>query len=109
MSYTLIKGEFHIHYPANPLNGPEPDGDTLKFRPDNRELVLALPKPNQPASFNRDGITSIRFEGIDALEIQSRPISKSDFKASRATQSWCIQCSACSTCAASVPTCGKCS
>lgn len=68
MSYTLIKGYFHIHYPATPLNGPEPDGDTLKFQPDDRALITALPKPNQPASFNRDGITSIRFEGIDALE-----------------------------------------
>ena len=68
MSYTLIKGSFHVHYPASPLNGPEPDGDTLKFQPDNRELISALPKPNQPASFNRNGITSIRFEGIDALE-----------------------------------------
>ena len=67
MSYTLIKGYFHIHYPATPLNGPEPDGDTLKFQPDDRALIIALPKPNQPASFNRDGITSIRFEGIDAL------------------------------------------
>jgi endonuclease YncB( thermonuclease family) len=68
MSYTLIKGSFHIHYPASPLNGPEPDGDTLKFQPDDRALIAALPKPNRPASFNRDGITSIRFEGIDALE-----------------------------------------
>jgi endonuclease YncB( thermonuclease family) len=68
MSYTLIKGSFHIHYPASPRNGPEPDGDTLKFQPDDRALIAALPKPNQPASFNRDGITSIRFEGIDALE-----------------------------------------
>ena len=24
MSYTLIKGSFHIHYPANPLSGTEP-------------------------------------------------------------------------------------
>ena len=30
--------------------------------------MLALPKPNQPASFNRDGITTIRLEGIDTLE-----------------------------------------
>ena len=68
MPYTLIKGTFHIHYPARPLNGPEPDGDTIKFKPDNRNLILNLPKPNQSASFNLDGITSIRFEGIDALE-----------------------------------------
>ena len=68
MSYTLIKGSFHIFYPDSPLNGPEPDGDTIKFQPDHKELITALPKPNQPASFNRAGITSIRFEGIDALE-----------------------------------------
>ena len=68
MPYTLIKGTFHIHYPARPLNGPEPDGDTIKFKPHNRNLILNLPKPNQAASFNLDGITSIRFEAIDALE-----------------------------------------
>lgn len=68
MAYTLIKGSFHIHYPATPLNGPEPDGDTIKFQPRNRELITNLPRPNQAASFNQAGITSIRFEGIDALE-----------------------------------------
>ena len=45
MSYTLIKGSFHIHYPANPLSGPEPDGDTLKFQPDQRDSAFP---PNQP-------------------------------------------------------------
>ena len=68
MAYTLIKGTFHIHYPARPLNGPEPDGDTIKFQPVNRALITNLPRPNQAASFNLDGITSIRFEAIDALE-----------------------------------------
>jgi endonuclease YncB( thermonuclease family) len=68
MPYTLIKGTFHIHYPAKPLTGPEPDGDTIKFKPDNRNLILNLPKPNQAASFNLEGLTSIRFEAIDALE-----------------------------------------
>lgn len=68
MSYTLIKGEYHIHYPANPRSGPEPDGDTIKFKPDNRALVESLPRPNRPPGFNRDGITTLRFEGIDTLE-----------------------------------------
>lgn len=68
MPYTLIKGSFHIHYPDTPLNGPEPDGDTLKFQPDNRWLIENLPRPNRPARFNQRGITTIRFEGIDALE-----------------------------------------
>ena len=68
MPYTLIKGTFHIHYPENPLSGPEPDGDTLKFLPDNRQLIENLPRPNRPPKFTQTGITTIRFEGIDALE-----------------------------------------
>lgn len=68
MSYTLIKGTFHIFYPENPRSGPEPDGDTIKFKPDNRQLIEKLPRPNMPAKFNLDGITTIRLEGIDALE-----------------------------------------
>ncbi len=68
MPYTLIKGSFHIYNPDDPHNGPEPDGDTLKFKPHNRQLILNLPKPNHAAKFNLAGLTSIRFEGIDALE-----------------------------------------
>ncbi|TVO53242.1 hypothetical protein FHP91_15740 [Denitromonas halophila] len=68
MAYTLIKGSFHIHYPAIPLSGPEPDGDTIKFQPDNPQLVERLPRPNRMPGFNQAGITSIRFEGVDALE-----------------------------------------
>lgn len=68
MPYTLIKGSFHIHYPESPLNGPEPDGDTIKFQPLNRDLIANLPRPNQAARFTQRGMTSIRFEGIDALE-----------------------------------------
>lgn len=68
MPYTLIKGSFHIHYPDRPLNGPEPDGDTIKFQPTDRDLIATLPRPNQAARFTQTGMTSIRFEGIDALE-----------------------------------------
>ncbi|MBN2441940.1 MAG: lamin tail domain-containing protein [Spirochaetales bacterium] len=68
MSYTLIKGSFHIYYPENPLSGPEPDGDTLKFEPDSRDLIYSLPRANKSPKFTKKGITTIRFEGIDALE-----------------------------------------
>jgi endonuclease YncB( thermonuclease family) len=68
MPYTLIKGSFHIFYPDNPLSGPEPDGDTIKFQPDDKHLVELLPHTSATAKFNLKGITSIRFEGIDALE-----------------------------------------
>jgi endonuclease YncB( thermonuclease family) len=72
MAYTLIKGTFHIHYPDTPRNGPEPDGDTLKFQPDHRDLVESLPKAGRPPRFTQTGITTIRFEGIDALETHFR-------------------------------------
>lgn len=67
-SYALIKGTFHIHYPDNPRSGPQPDGDTLKFLPDTRELIENLPRNGRPPKFTQTGITTIRFEGIDTLE-----------------------------------------
>jgi endonuclease YncB( thermonuclease family) len=69
MSYKLIKGEFHIFYPDLPRMGPEPDGDTLKFLPDNPSLVEDLNRPGGigPA-FNGRRMINLRFEGIDALE-----------------------------------------
>lgn len=69
MSYKLIKGEFHIHYPDRPSQGPEPDGDTLKFKPDNPALVNAIHKPGSLGpQFNGRMMINLRFEGIDALE-----------------------------------------
>lgn len=69
MTYRLIKGEFHIYYPDIPRQGPEPDGDTLKFLPDNRSLVESLQQPGQrPPDFNGRDMINLRFEGIDALE-----------------------------------------
>jgi len=67
-TYTLIKGTFHIHYPDNPRSGPQPDGDTIKFKPHTRSLVEALPRNGRPPKFTQTGITTIRFEGIDTLE-----------------------------------------
>ena len=68
MAYRIIKGEYHIHYPDNPRQGPEPDGDTLKFKPDNPALVNMLDRNGSAPRFNRRGMINIRFEGIDALE-----------------------------------------
>jgi endonuclease YncB( thermonuclease family) len=69
MPYKLIKGEFHIHYPDIPRQGPEPDGDTLKFKPDNPALVEGLHRPGSVGPrFNRRMMINLRFEGIDALE-----------------------------------------
>jgi len=65
MGYTLIKGEFHIYYPDLPRQGPEPDGDTLKFLPDDPTLVEDL---QGWADFNGRHMINTRFEGLDALE-----------------------------------------
>lgn len=68
MAYTLIKGDFIIFNPDRPRQGPEPDGDTLKFLPDNAALVETLTQPGRAPGFNRSGQINLRFEGIDALE-----------------------------------------
>jgi hypothetical protein len=69
MTYTLLRGEFVIRYPDQPRQGPEPDGDTVKFRPDLPALVETLPRRSgRPPDINARGI-SVRLEAIDALEI----------------------------------------
>src|SRR5918912_3063583 len=68
MSYTLLRGSFVIRYPDLPHQGPEPDGDTIKFAPDTPTLVETLPRiSGMPPDINGRGI-SVRFEAIDALE-----------------------------------------
>lgn len=69
MSYKLIKGQFHVFYPDLPRNGPEPDGDTLKFKPDHPGHVLQLQSSGGArVDFNGRGMANLRLEGIDALE-----------------------------------------
>ncbi|MDX3691430.1 hypothetical protein PV726_14010 [Streptomyces europaeiscabiei] len=68
MSYTLLRGLFVIRYPDLPRQGPEPDGDTVKFKPDSPALVEGLRRPSgTPPDINARGI-SVRLEAIDALE-----------------------------------------
>jgi endonuclease YncB( thermonuclease family) len=68
MPYTVLRGHFVIRYPDLPRQGPEPDGDTVKFRPDTPGLVELLPRRSgQPPDLNARGI-SVRLEAIDALE-----------------------------------------
>jgi endonuclease YncB( thermonuclease family) len=68
MPYTLLRGSFVIRYPDLPRQGPEPDGDTIKFRPDTPALVEALPRRSGvPPDINARGI-SARLEAIDTLE-----------------------------------------
>jgi hypothetical protein len=67
-SYTLLKGLFVIRYPDLPRQGPEPDGDTVKFLPDTPTLLEGLPRESgRPPHINARGV-SVRLEAIDALE-----------------------------------------
>ncbi|MFI1050084.1 thermonuclease family protein [Streptomyces griseoruber] len=68
MSYTLLRGLFVIRYPDLPRQGPEPDGDTVKFKPDTPALVEGLRRPSgTPPDINARGV-SVRLEAVDALE-----------------------------------------
>ncbi len=67
--YTLITGEYYILYPDLPRNGPQPDGDTINFLPDNEDIVQNLPRFSGLGPDRKHlGTFSVRFEGIDALE-----------------------------------------
>jgi hypothetical protein len=68
MSYTLLRGSFVIRYPDLPRQGPEPDGDTVKFKPDSPALVETLPRRSgRPPNISGRGV-SVRLEAVDALE-----------------------------------------
>jgi endonuclease YncB( thermonuclease family) len=67
--YTLIQGDFYILYPDLPRQGPEPDGDTVTFLPDQDDLVRRLRRLSGTAPDRKHlGTYSVRFESIDALE-----------------------------------------
>lgn len=67
MPYTAIHGDFIIWNQQRPSQGPEPDGDTLRFVPQTPSLVEGLSNSRTP-DWKRGGAINIRFEGIDALE-----------------------------------------
>ena len=68
VAYMLLRGQFVIRYPDQPRQGPEPDGDTVKFQPDSPALVEALPRRSgRPADISARGV-SVRLEAVDALE-----------------------------------------
>jgi endonuclease YncB( thermonuclease family) len=71
--YTIIRGAFHIFYPDLPRSGPQPDGDTVTFKPRKQSLVEGLERfSRRPPDFNGRGMIPLRFEGIDALETHFR-------------------------------------
>ncbi|MCB4823874.1 hypothetical protein [Roseicella aerolata] len=64
MPFTLIKGSFHVV-------GYAPDGDSIRFGPDDPTLLDDLIGP--AAELNSQLHVQLRIEGIDALETHYRP------------------------------------
>ncbi|HYZ33807.1 MAG TPA: hypothetical protein VE684_16170 [Crenalkalicoccus sp.] len=64
MPFTLIKGSYHV-------TGYAPDGDSIRFAPDDPTLLDGLTGP--PAELNAKLHTQLRIEAIDALETHYRP------------------------------------
>jgi len=64
MSYRLVKGEYAAI-------GRQPDGDSVRFRPDNEDLLKNFQQGD--AEITKSGATQgtcqLRFEGVDALEL----------------------------------------
>jgi len=66
MPFTLIKGKFHVR-------NYSPDGDSIRFEPDNAAFVQAL--PGGRPKFNARNHVQLRLEAIDTLETHYTPPS----------------------------------
>ncbi len=66
MPFTLIKGTFHVR-------NYSPDGDSIRFQPDNAALLMKL--PGGLPKFNARNHVQLRIEAIDALETHYNPAS----------------------------------
>src|SRR5688572_5888156 len=72
MPLLLIKGTF------KPGTGV-PDGDTVRFAPDNPDLLFKLTRQGRPPRLNTEnGTVPLRYEGIDAMEKGARQPESSD-------------------------------
>ena len=75
MPFTLIKGEFV------PEAG-RPDGDSIRFRPDDPDPIFRLPRRGfAPRVNGNNGTIQLRFEGIDTMESKAlQPFSSNATK-----------------------------
>lgn len=67
MGYSLIKGQFHLFYRSERHVGARPDGDSIWFKPNDRQQLRNL--GGRSVDYNGGGFAQLRFEGIDALEL----------------------------------------
>ncbi len=70
MSYRFVKGEFRLTYQGKMLVRSQPDGDSMWFKPDKPKYLEGI--DGRSAEYNGGGLTQLRFEAIDALEIHYR-------------------------------------
>src|SRR5262245_32174188 len=66
--YTMIHGRYRIHRAEDPRRGPQPDGDTVRFEPNNLQLLQTLPRFSGRAPDIRSRGINVRYECIDTLE-----------------------------------------
>ena len=72
MPFTLTAGEFV------PEAG-RPDGDSVRFRPDDPTPLFSLPRRGRPPKVNStNGTIQLRFEGIDTMESRAADPFSSD-------------------------------
>lgn len=92
--YRVVTGQFHLYYTtaAGKHQGFEPDGDTIRFKPDRGSGAFkdietdAVPGATAPAGtpkprkvkFNAAGMCSLRFEAIDAVELHFQEAFQDD-------------------------------
>jgi endonuclease YncB( thermonuclease family) len=71
VSFTVIPGAFRVSGvdKNGRTYGFEPDGDSIRFLPDDRKLIEALPQLGSKVEFNAIGAVQLRLEGVDALEL----------------------------------------
>jgi endonuclease YncB( thermonuclease family) len=70
MPFILMHGTYHLVSRNNGgERGFEPDGDSMQFRPANRELLNRLTQLDRPYRLSPIGSVQLRFEGVDALEL----------------------------------------
>ena len=64
MPFTLMKGEFV------PEAG-RPDGDSIRFRPDDPDPIFRLRRRGSAPRINQNnGTIQLRFEGIDTMGVE---------------------------------------
>ncbi len=79
MPYRLVKGEYQVV-------GAQPDGDSVRFRPSNPDLLKGFPQGDAKITESgaTKGTSQLRMEGLDALELHFlTPADHQEIKAAR--------------------------